>query len=106
MFYVTVFIEVFKAGAFDFGGGDFLEPSTLFDCGCLGGFTADPVAGLNEAPVKFTTRFILFVPGSNHSFVNGPLTRLAPLRAAWLSVRGDAMGSPNCPERGGRRDLT
>ena len=110
---MTVFVEVFWAGDFAFEGGDYLEPSTLLDCGCLGGFIADPVAGLDGASEGCTSRFILFGPGSNHSFVDGQLTQGALVRAAWLLARGDEMGSPDYLERGGagetllnRRDLS
>ena len=54
-----------------------------------------------RSPKGCTSRFILFAPGSNHSFVDGPLTRVAPLRESWLPAREDAMGSLDCSERGG-----
>ena len=98
---MAVFVEVCREEAFDFGGGDFLEPLTLLNCGCLGGFAADPVAVLDGSPGGCTSRFILFAPGSNYSFVDGPLTRVAPLRAALRPARRDAIGSPDCRERRG-----
>ena len=92
---------MFWAVAVDFGEGDYLQPSTLLDCGCFGSFTLGTVSGLNGSTKRRTSCFILFASGSNHSFVDGPLTHVAPPRASWRSARGDSMVSPDRAAQGG-----
>ena len=70
-------------------------------CECLSELTAYPVAVLDGATGGRTSRFFLFAPGSNHSFVDGPLTHVAPPRASWRSARGDSVVSPDRAARGG-----
>ena len=89
---MTVVVEMYWALAVDFEGGDFLEPSILLDCGSLSGFTAFSVAVLDGATRGRTSLFFLFAAGSNHSFVDGPLPRVAPPRAVWQPAIVDAVG--------------
>ena len=97
----TVFVEIVRPTAFDFGSGDFLAPPSLLNCGCVGSFTSGPVARLVGASAGRTSLFFLFAPGSNHSFVIGPLTRGAPPRTACPPASGDVFGTDDCPAQGG-----
>ena len=94
LFAETVVEEIFCEVVVDFGRGDFRKSSIFVDCECVVGVNGGPSAGLDGATGGSTSRFFLFVPGSNHSVVDIPLTRVAPPRGVWHPATGDAVVSP------------